>query len=215
MKKVLAIVALVAAMFVAGKVQAQTTIYGAYAPETFKATATNPLGSTTVNENQYQGFFVGFNQNAKLYKGFGIGAGAQFRMNMNNTKDSSTLLDITTNNTQMLLDVPILFNYAFSPNSEFSITPFVGPMLSVGLSGKTVTTTHEHILNTTTEDTYNWYGDDGSMNRFNLYLVAGGIIRFSGFDIFGGYRWGLTNISSMNNTTLKTDGMFVGLGFTL
>ena len=214
MKKALAIVALVAAMFVAGKVQAQSTVYAAYAPETFKA-STTAFGQTYTNTTNYQGFAVGFNQNVKLYKGFGICAGAQFRMNMRNVKDNGTLVDINTKENQMLIDVPVLLNYSISINRDFSITPFVGPMLSLGLTGKTVTSTHENILNTTTETTYDWYGDNGHMNRFNLYLVAGGNIRFSSFNLFGGYRMGLLNVTTESNSTLKPSGMFVGLGFSL
>ena len=49
MKKVLAIVAFVAALFVAGNVQVQSTIYAGYAPESFVS------GNSTTN---YQGFFA-------------------------------------------------------------------------------------------------------------------------------------------------------------
>ena len=54
MKKVLAIVALVAAMFVAGNVQAQSTIYAGYAPEKF----TQTVGSSA-STSEYQGFCAG------------------------------------------------------------------------------------------------------------------------------------------------------------
>ena len=63
MRKALAIVALVAAMFVAGNVQAQSMVYAAYAPETIVA------GNTSTN---YQGFALGFTQNFGLSKGIGI-----------------------------------------------------------------------------------------------------------------------------------------------
>ena len=72
MKKAFAIVALIAAMFVAGNVQAQTTIYAGYAPESFVS------GNTSSN---YQGFFAGFTKNFGLTKGIGVAAGAEFRMN--------------------------------------------------------------------------------------------------------------------------------------
>ena len=96
MKKALAIVALIAAMFVAGNVQAQTTIYAGYAPETFV---------TSHNSSNYQGFFAGFTQNIGLTQGIGVAAGAQFRMNMKNTEDSNTLGSIKTKNSQFLIDV--------------------------------------------------------------------------------------------------------------
>jgi hypothetical protein len=39
-------------------------------------------------------------------------------------------------------------------------------------------------------------------------------VKFSQFNLFGGYRLGLLDLYS-NNATLKTNGFFVGLGYTL
>ena len=116
MKKVFAIVALVAAMFVAGNVQAQNMVYVGYAPETF--TYTN-------SSTNYQGFCVGFSKNVGIAKGFGVAAGAQFRMNMR----SNTELNggLKTKETQTMIDVPVLFNYGIAINRDLVITPFVGP----------------------------------------------------------------------------------------
>ena len=204
MKKVLAIVALVAAMFVAGKVQAQSMIYAGYAPETFVQTVGN---STSTSE--YQGFCAGFSQNFGLSKGFGLAAGAQFRMNTKS--ESNTILGVTTTtkNSQFLVDVPILFNYGIGINRDITITPFVGPMVSLALAGNTKVSVGS---NTTTSD---WYGDNSRMNRFNLYAVFGADVKFNQFNLFGGYRLGLLDLNSSDNITLKVNGLFVGLGYTL
>ncbi|MBO6023506.1 MAG: hypothetical protein J6P83_01485 [Bacteroidales bacterium] len=200
MKKALAIVALIAAMFVAGKVQAQSMIYATYAPETFVA------GN---NSSNYQGFSVGFTQNFDFYQGIGVAAGAQFRMNTKS--ESSTLLGVTstTKNKQFLVDVPILFNYGIAINRDLKVTPFVGPMLSLALAGNTKYTIGS---STTTTD---WYGDNSNMNRFNLYAVFGADVKFNQFNLFGGYRLGLLDLNSSDNATLKTNGFFVGLGYSL
>ena len=200
MKKALAIVALVAAMFVAGNVQAQTTVYAGYAPETFVT------GNTS---SSYQGFFAGFTQNFGLSQGIGVAAGAQFRMNT--ASESTTLLGITstTKDSQYLIDVPILFNYGIGINRDLTVTPFVGPMLSLALAGNTKTT----IGSSTT--TYDWYGDNSNMNRFNLYAVFGADVKFNQFNLFGGYRLGLLDLNTSDNYTMKTNGLFVGLGFSL
>ena len=200
MKKVLAIVALVAAMFVDGNVQAQSTIYAGYAPESFVS------GSTSTN---YQGFFAGFTQNFGLSKGIGVAAGAQFRMNTKS--ESNTILGVTTTtkNSQFLVDVPILFNYGIGVNRDITITPFVGPMVSLALAGNTKVSVGS---STSTSD---WYGDNSRMNRFNLYAVFGADVKFNQFNLFGGYRLGLLDLNSSDNVTLKTNGLFVGLGFTL
>jgi hypothetical protein len=201
MKKALAIVALVAAMFVAGNVQAQSTIYATYAPETFVA------GSNSTN---YQGFSVGFSQNIELAKGIGVAAGAQFRMNMRNT--TQTIWGITgkTNETQTIIDVPILFNYKVAVNRDLAIVPFVGPMPSIALTG--VTKGADPLFG---ENSYDWYGDNSNQSRFNLYAVFGADVKFANFNLFGGYRLGLLDLDKTDNASLKTNGLFVGLGFTL
>ena len=202
MKKALAIVALVAAMFVAGNVQAQSTIYAGYAPEKFSQT----VGNNT-STSEYQGFFIGFTKNFGLSKGFDVAAGAQFRMN---TKSGDAFFGFGTGkSTQALIDVPILLNYDFSINRDITITPFAGPMVSLALIGNTKTS----LGNNTT--TSNWYGDNSTWSRFNLYAVFGANVKFSQFNLFGGYRFGLLDLNSNDNITLKTKGLFVGLGYTL
>ena len=206
MKKVLAIVAFVAALFVAGNVQAQSTIYAGYTPETFV------IGDNNVS---YQGFCAGFTQNFGLAKGIGVAAGAQFRMNMRNTEDSFLGITGKVKETQAIIDVPILLNYGIAINRDLIITPFVGPMVSFGLSGKTHVT--ENLFNS--QHDYDWYSDNGVANRpnnrFNLYAVFGADVQFSQFNLFGGYRLGLLDLNSSDNVSLKTNGLFVGLGYTL
>ena len=201
MRKALAIVALVAAMFVAGNVQAQSTVYAAYSPETFVA------GNTSTN---YQGFALGFTQNFGLVKGLGVAVGGQFRMNTRS--QSSTILGFTgtIKETQVLVDVPILFNYKIDVNRDLAIIPFAGPMPSLALVG--TTKGNAPILGTTTTD---WYGDNSTYSRFNLYAVFGADVKFTNFNLFGGYRLGLLDLNKNNNITLKTNGLFVGVGFTL
>ena len=202
MKKALAIVALIAAMFVAGNVQAQSTIYAGYAPEKFSQT----VGNNT-STSEYQGFFAGFTKNFGLSKGIGVAAGAEFRMN---TKSEDAFFGFGTGkSTQALIDVPILLNYDFSINRDITITPFAGPMVSLALIGNTKTS----LGNNTT--TSNWYSDNSKLNRFNLYAVFGANVKFSQFNLFGGYRFGLLDLNSSDNVTLKANGFFVGLGYTL
>lgn len=198
MKKVFVFVALVAAMFVAGNVQAQSTIYAGYAPESFVS------GNTS---NNFQGFFVGFAKNFGIAKNFGVAAGAEFRMN---TKSGDAFFGFGTGkSTQTLIDVPILFNYGIGINRDITITPFVGPMVSLALTGNTKTTIGNSSFNN------NWYGDNSSLNRFNLYAVFGADLKFSQFNLFGGYRLGLLDLNSNNNITMKANGFFIGLGFSL
>ena len=205
MKKLFAIVALVASMFVAGNVQAQSMIYAGYAPESFIQT----VGSSTSTTN-YQGFCFGFTQNFGLSKGIGVAAGADLRMNKRSGQSSLWILQGSVSETQVLVDVPILFNYGININRDVTITPFIGPMASLALVGQTKGT--DPIFG---ENTSNWYGDNSTWSRFNLYGVLGVNLQFSQFNLFGGYRLGLIVLNSNNNITLKTNGLFVGLGFAL
>ena len=204
MKKAFALVALVAALFVAGNVQAQNMVYVGYTPETFT------YSNSSAN---FQGICAGFTKNINLAQGFGVAAGAQFRLNMRNAEE--TFIGITGKNkeTQALIDVPILFNYGIAINRDLTITPFIGPMLSLGVIGKTQIT--ENLFNTQYD--YDWYGDSGVSyrpdNRFNLYGVFGANLRFSQFNLFGGYRLGLLDLKSSDDITLKANGFFIGLGY--
>jgi hypothetical protein len=205
MKKAFAIVALIAAMFVAGNVQAQSMIYAGYAPETFAQT----VGSSTSSTN-YQGFCVGFTQNFGLSKGIGVAAGADIRMNTRSGQSSIWIFQGSVKETQVLIDVPILFNYGININRDLSITPFVGPMVSLALVGQTKGS--DTLFG---ENTRNWYGDNSTWSRFNLHAVFGADLKFSQFNLFGGYRLGLLDLDSNDNITLKTNGFFIGLGYTL
>ena len=201
MKKALAIVALVAAMFVAGNVQAQSTVYAAYAPETFVQ------GNSSTS---YQGFALGFTQNVGLAKGIGVAAGAQFRMNMRSATETFLGMTGKIKETQMLIDVPILFNYAIGVNRDLTIIPFVGPMPSLAIVGTT-----KGVDPIFGENSSDWYGDNSNLSRFNLYAVFGADVKFTNFNLFGGYRLGLLDLNKSDNATVKANGLFVGLGFTL
>ena len=201
MKKALAIVALIAAMFVAGNVQAQSTVYATYAPETFVA------GNNSTN---YQGFSIGFSQNVGMAKGIGVAAGAQFRMNTRTATQTIWGFTGKIKETQTIIDVPILFNYKVDVNRDLAIIPFVGPMPSLALTG--VTKGVDPIFG---ENSSDWYGDNSNQSRFNLYAVFGADVKFANFNLFGGYRLGLLDLDKTDNASLKTNGLFVGLGFTL
>ena len=198
MKKALAIAALIAAMFVAGSVQAQTTIYAGYAPEKFS------LSNSSYN---FQGFGVGLAQNFVFSKGIGVAVGAQFRMNTRS--ESGTYLGVSAKlrETQTLIDVPILLNYQISINQDIKVSPFVGPMASLALSGQSKTSFGN------SERIEKWY-ETSLLNRFNLYAVIGADLRYKHFNLFGGYRIGLLDLDTSSGT-LKTNGIFVGLGYTL
>lgn len=196
MKKFFAALALVAALFVAGKAQAQISINAGYSPETFVTKWSN-----TSSSNNYQGFFINVTDNFTLRKGIGVAPGVQFRMN---TKKNSGVLGSSTE-TQMLIDVPLMINYSIGINRSLAITPFVGPMLSFALSGATKSG----------NTSVGWYGDNTTMNRFNINAVLGAALNLNRAKLFAGYRFGLLDQDKLDSTTTKTRGFFVGLGYAL
>ena len=199
MKKVFAIVALIAAMFVADNAQAQIVAYLGYAPEKFKTIDTYN-NSSSGSYYQYQGFFLGGAYNLKLpVKGLGVAAGGQFRLN---TRSHNAMTD-----TQLLFDIPILANYAIPVSKNITVAPFAGPMLSFALMGQT--------KGKNTDYKQNWYGEHGSLKRFNLYGVVGAEASYTKFMLFLGYRFGFVDIDKLNGYKTKTNGFFVGLGYSL
>ncbi len=197
MKKAFLVLALVATMFAASQAQAQI-IYAGYTPETF---------SSDNSSKNYQGFCVGFNTDFDLTKKLGVAVGAQFRMNMRSTKGLNGA--VQTKDTQTIVDVPILLNYNFGINNRIDITPFVGPMLSLGITGNTNTKTYVGSIDS------NWYGDNGYMRRFNLYGVLGANFSISDFNVFAGYRFGFLDLDKSDYVKMTTNGFFVGVGFEL
>lgn len=203
MKKAFAILALVAAMFVAGNAQAQISINAGYSPEKFVAKQGNY--SESIN---YQGFFVGITDNFVLYKGLGVAPGLQFRMNTKSQSETYLGTTVKTTSQQMLIDVPILFNYGIAINDKIAITPFAGPMFSLAILGKDTSNAGNSSI------TENWY-ENGNVNRFNVNLVGGAAVSFNKAKLFAGYRFGLVDMDKNNESlTIKTQGFFVGLGYT-
>ena len=210
MKKLIAIVAFVAAMCVAGNAQAQLSLRFGWAPETFTSSYNNHNDSET-----YNGFFVGVFNNFDLKNGLGLTAGVQGRMNMKTEKDKEATITFVTKERQMLIDVPIALNYSIAFGSNVKVTPFVGPMVSFALSGKTTDSQHGDITNLDHESTYDWYGDNAMFKRLNLSVMGGVNLKYVRLNIFGGYMKGLLDVDTIDNLTTKTSGFFLGLGYDL
>lgn len=197
-------------MFVGGNVQAQNMVYVGYTPE-----------NLTYNNNSanFTGFYAGFSKNVGIAQGFGVAAGAHAHLNMRNTEGSLFGFTGDVKETQILIDVPVLFNYGIAINKDLKITPFIGPMVSLGLSGKSHVTVTTPIINTQTTHDFDWYNNDGvndrPNNRFNISAVFGAALTFSNFNLFAGYNLGLMDLHKSENITMKTKGFFVGLGFGL
>ena len=202
MKKTFAIIAVVAAMFFAGNVNAQTLgINLGYVPQT----------TTNFTPGEMAGFFGGVNYNHVLSGNIGLSFGGQLRYNYKKTTNTVLSASQTTTHTQMLIDVPVLLNFAIPLGGNARLAVFAGPVLSYALNGNT--NVSENVLNTSND--YKWYGDNSNYKQFDLLGAVGAALEFQQFRLFGGYRMGLLDINKSEKTTSKTSGIFVGLGYLL
>lgn len=212
MKKVFSFVAVAAMMLFAGKAYAQMTIHLGYAPVTY---------TTTYNNNdskmEMDGFFVGANYNVNLTGDLNVGIGADFRYNTRTNAAGASVFGVVatskTTGTQMLIDIPVLFNYGLSLTKDLRVSAFAGPTFSLALSGKT--TSEGAIAGWGGSTEMDWYGDNSNRNKFDIGLAFGLNLGYRQYRLFGGYNMGLLNLTTANNTTLKASCWFVGLGLAI
>ena len=206
MKKVTSFLVLAAALLVAGNAHAQLGINIGYAPETITTTAKN--GNSNLDMT---GFFAGVNYNHALSGNIGISFGAQLRYNTK--KSTTTVLSAseTTTHTQLLLDIPLLLNFAIPFGNEASLALYAGPTLTYALKGNT--NISENVLNTS--NNINWYGENSNRKQFDLLGTFGAAFNYKNIRLFGGYRLGLLDLDKSDNVTVKTSGLFFGLGYKL
>ncbi len=202
MKKAISLIAIAAFLLQAGKKQAQgLSINIGFAPQS----------TTNFTPQEMNGFFAGVNYNHALSNNIGLSFGGQVRYNMK--KSTTTVLSAseTTTYTQILVDVPVLFNFAIPFGNDVRLAIFAGPVLSYALKGNT--NISENLLNTSTD--FNWYGEKSNYNQFDLLGAVGVSLRYQTFRLFGGYRMGLLDINKSDKVKSTTSGIFVGLGFVL
>ena len=206
MKKVSFIIAAAFVMLLAGNAQAQLGVNIGYAPQTTTVASGSNSSSSDMN-----GFLAGVNYNHVLSGNIGVSFGGQIRYNTKTT--SSTILSATstTKQTQLLVDVPVLFNFAIPMGSDARIALFVGPVFSYALKGNT--NISENVLNTNTN--VDWYGENSNNNQFDLMGAAGAALEFKTFRLFGGYRMGFADLDKREKVKTTTSGIFVGVGYML
>ncbi len=204
MKRVLAIVAFVTAMFVAGNVQAQEiSVYAGYAPEVLHQTNS----STDLN-----GFFIGGNYNYALQHDLGLSMGLQVRLNTESgSSNIGGLVMGKHTTTQIILDIPVLLNYGINLNRDLKVTVFAGPSVNFGIVAKTKS--EGNVLGIGVNTTSNWYDSDGmNYSRFNISANGGLAVDYKQFRVFGGYQYGFLDIDRSSNTA-KTSAPFFGIGY--
>lgn len=219
MKKTIAIVACAAAMLLAGKANAQLGVNVGYAPVTLTSAVTSG-NTTTKTSSEMDGFFAGVTYNTALSGDLGLAVGLQGRYNTKTSTGSANFVVVSgsdkSTTTQLLLDIPVLFNYSL-PLGSLKLTAFAGPTFSYALYGNTHVTTTTTILGSTStsENDYDMYGDNSTNNRLDITAAFGLQLQYSNYRLFGGYRIGLTDLNTNDNIKTTSSGLFVGLGLNL
>jgi len=220
MKRTIAIVACAAAMLLAGKANAQLGFNIGYAPVTL-STATTIGNTTTSSSSEMDGFFAGVTYNNVLSGNLGVAVGLQGRYNTKTSTGSANFVVVSGNDksttTQILLDVPVLFNYSLPLGGSARLSAFVGPTFSYAVYGNTHVTSTTTLLgaSSTTETDYPMYGDNSANNRLDITAAFGLQFQYSDFRLFGGYRMSLTDLNTNDNIKTTSSGLFVGLGLNL
>lgn len=212
MKKVFAFAA--AVVLFAGMASAQLGIHVGYAPQTYKITAPNLLGNPTTTTTNMTGLFAGIDYNVNITGDLNVSVGLQGRYNTNTEEVSnSPLSGVTkTTSTQMLIDVPVLFNYGLNLSDALKLSVFAGPTISYALSGTNkVEGTPAGVL----DGESNWYDDNSTLKQLDVALTFGAAITFSDIKIFGGYNMGLLNLDGATDHTMKGSNLFIGVGYNL
>lgn len=209
MKKLLIVLAFVAAFCITEKAQAQLNLHVDYAPEWMNTYT--PTHDTTLF---YHGLSVGLSWTFDLTSNLSLTAGAQYRMSLRDASEhywsGSIFVHDVYRERQSLIDVPILLKYNIPHDGKVAIAPFVGPMLSWGIEGKTTEST---TYPNNTERTTAWYGDDGYLKRFNVYGMAGVEFCFHRVTISLGGRYGFFDLNKNNTGTVtKAYGVFTSIG---
>lgn len=206
MKKIL--ISLVALSLVTFSVNAQLKFSASvgYADKT--AISKIESGNTVTTESSDMGgFYLGGIASYELMPNVAINGGLQFTLNTESDSEDSFLGEITTKSTAMSLEIPVRASYLLDLG-VVGLFAYAGPVFELGLVNKSSFTIGD---NTTTS---NYYGEDASLNRFDI-LIGGGLgLAYGQLYLKCGYDYGLLNLSKVDGLKIHNAGLKAGLGVT-
>lgn len=206
MKKIL--ISLVALSLVTFSVNAQLKFSASvgYADKT--AISKVESGNTVTTESSDMGgFYLGGIASYELMPNVAINGGLQFTLNTESDSEDSFLGEITTKSTAMSLEIPVRASYLLDLG-VVGLFAYAGPVFELGLVNKSSFTIGD---NTTTS---NYYGEDASLNRFDILFGGGLGLAYGQLYLKCGYDYGLLNLSKVDGIKLHNAGLKAGLGVT-
>lgn len=185
----------------------------------------------TTREGRFAGFHAGVSLEVPIVESLGFETGLYFvqKAIREKTRDIS-MIDIeghelwadrgelTTKGTPCYLEIPLLAAYRHNFR-KVQLIVNTGPYLAYGICGKLKMTHEDHNGTTTSEQEYDWFGDEDAMGsvrvkRFDMGWHLGAGLKFKG-SIYLGYSYeaGLVNIGRSDDYSTKTRSHAISLGF--
>lgn len=202
---------LAVALLFGGSIKAQNFgINFGYASENFP-TITNPFFESTTSQGDLTGFFGGVNYNLKLSECWGISVGVQGRFYTREFETVMLFVPSHVKEKQVIVDVPVLLNFAVPFNDESKLTLFAGGLASYTVVGSTTVSN-----NLSTNDIIlQWNDKKNGYKPFNPQATAGIALTIKYFRIFGGYSLGILDIDLDEQSKTTTSNIYMGLSVVL
>ncbi len=155
------------------------------------------MGGLDVSTSSFTGFHVGASYEVGLSDALFFEPGILFAK-------KGSITDVLETETRInYIDVPLYLVLKFSAGDALKLLVKAGPVFGYGLSGE-----NETPLGTTDLE----FGDDG-FKRLDTAVSVGGGIEFKSFQLSANYSIGVSNMSNLDNTDLKSGVFGVTLGY--
>ena len=213
MKKIIVIAA--ALLLLGFQASAQLVVGGGYA---FSSEKTTGVDGTT----PFHGFYLGANYRLPLGAGFGLAPGlyASFMFHNETADGGSSIIGYNAigSDREFALNVPVKLTYTLDLGHDRAVFAFVGPIFQLGITNMTTASRSGNlgIINVHVGDKVNNYdADNGTMNRFNIYLGGGVGVQLGDIIFHMSYDHSLLDIDKSTKYVTSRGGfkLGVGLGF--
>ncbi len=217
MKKILLTLALAAAAAVSAS--AQLSVGAGYAQN--DATSVTDDNSVT---SQTAGFYVEGTMNVPVTRNLSIAPSLRYTYLGAQSMDAAALASLATavvegTIKEHYVSVPVMARYNVDLGGATAFI-FAGPTFDFGLSSelKVDTTTSGSILDAiglsgSSSKTYDQYGENTNYKETDLYVGGGIGIRFGGFELKGGYHYGMMDRDRSDDTVMHNSRIEAGIAY--
>jgi|GEM_PF-850611 len=170
-------------------------------------------GDNTSN-SKLNGAYVGASYNVALpVAGLSVAPGIYYSFLTGSSTSSASILGLsqtaTGTTTEQYINVPVLFNYGaeVGPGKVYC---YLGPTVSYAIAGQYKLEGSGVVTGTSTTELF---GDDSNYNPLDVKASIGVGFKYNGLALNVGFDWGLLDRDATDDTTLKTNLIHVGVGY--